>query len=79
VPCSPRSKPMGKKAGGGESHMRLILGIIIGCALAVGTAYVVDSTSPPDPKEQMVNWDVVGKRIDNFTASVRAGWKRITG
>jgi hypothetical protein len=59
--------------------MRLILGIIIGCALTVGTAYVVDSTSPADAKEQMVNWDVVGKRVDNFTAAVRAGWKRIAG
>jgi hypothetical protein len=45
----------------------------------VGTAYVVDSTSPADAKEQMVNWDVVGKRVDNFTAAVRAGWKRIAG
>jgi hypothetical protein len=65
----------------GESHMRLILGIIIGCAITVGAAYVTDSmsSSAPEAKEQMVNWDVVGKRTDNFIALVRAGWKRIAG
>jgi hypothetical protein len=61
--------------------MRLILGIIIGCAITVGTAYVADSmsSSAPEAREQMVNWDVVGKRVDSFTALVRSGWKRIAG
>jgi hypothetical protein len=60
--------------------MRLFLGIIIGCAITVGAAYVTDaaSSSGPDAK-QMVNWDVVAKRVDSVTALAREGWKKITG
>ena len=46
--------------------MRLIVGIIIGCALTVGGAYIV-------------NWDVVAKNLDSVTTLARAGWKRIAG
>jgi hypothetical protein len=60
--------------------MRLILGIIIGCAITVGAAYVADATtsSAPDAK-QMVNWDVVAKRVDRVTTLAREGWKKIAG
>jgi hypothetical protein len=60
--------------------MRFILGIIVGCALTVGVAYIADatSTSAPDAK-QMVNWDVVAKRVDSVTALARQGWKKIAG
>jgi hypothetical protein len=60
--------------------MRFILGIIIGCAITVGAAYIVDasSSSGPDAK-QMVNWDVVAKRVDTVTALARQGWKKIAG
>jgi hypothetical protein len=45
--------------------MRFILGIIIGCAITVGAAYVVDATSSSGPDaKQMVNWDVVAKRLE---------------
>src|SRR4051794_37885368 len=43
---APRSWPTGLALGPhGESCMRLILGIIIGCALTLGVAYVVDSST----------------------------------
>jgi hypothetical protein len=58
--------------------MRLILGIIIGCALTVGGAYVVDAVSPAGAKP-MVNWDVVAKNWDDLTTLARAGWKKIAG
>jgi hypothetical protein len=58
--------------------MRLILGIIIGCLLTVGGAYVVD-TMTPSPGARMVNWDVVGKNIDGLTNLAREGWKKIAG
>ena len=58
--------------------MRLIFGIIIGCLLTVGGAYVFDTVSPAGAK-QMVNWDVVATNLDSVTALARKGWKKITG
>jgi hypothetical protein len=59
--------------------MRFILGIIIGCALTVGGAYVVDKISAAADKPVMVNWDVVAKNVDNVTTRAREGWKKIAG
>ena len=59
--------------------MRLILGIIIGCAITVGAAYVTDATSSSAADGKMVNWDVVAKRVDSVTALAREGWKKIAG
>jgi hypothetical protein len=59
--------------------MRLILGIIIGCALTVGGAYVVDNMSSAAPGSKMVNWDVVAKNVDTVTTLAREGWKKIAG
>jgi hypothetical protein len=61
----------------GEIRMRLIFGIIIGCLLTVGGAYVIDGASPAGAK-QMVNWDVVTTKLDSVTALARARWKKIT-
>jgi len=63
----------------GEKHMRLILGIIIGCALTVGGAYVADAMAPPAAGSKMVNWDVVAKNLDTVATMAREGWKKITG
>jgi hypothetical protein len=57
--------------------MRFILGIIIGCAITVGVAYVTDAMSSAGGK--MVNWDVVAKHVESVTALAREGWKKITG
>jgi len=59
--------------------MRFILGIIIGCALTVGGAYVADSMSSPTAGGKMVNWDVVAKNLDTVTTLAREGWKKIAG
>jgi hypothetical protein len=56
--------------------MRLFLGIILGCALTIGGAYVWDMTAGPQP---VVNWDVVGKHVNTLTGLARDGWKKITG
>ena len=58
--------------------MRLILGIVIGCAVTLGTAYVGDAIATADGK-QMVNWDVVAKRVDAVTTLAREGWKKVAG
>ena len=69
---------VGARAGTGED-MRLIFGIIIGCALTVGGAYIVDAMSPPAAGSKMVNWDVVSKNLDTVTTLAREGWKKIAG
>jgi hypothetical protein len=59
--------------------MRFILGIIIGCALTVGGAYVADKISVAADQPVMVNWDVVAKNVDSVTTRAREGWKKIAG
>ena len=59
--------------------MRFILGIIIGCALTVGGAYLADKISAAADKPVMVNWGVVAKNVDSVTTRAREGWKKIAG
>jgi len=59
--------------------MRLLFGIILGCLLTIGGAYVVDMMAPASPSARMVNWDVVGKNIEGLTTLAREGWKKIAG
>ena len=77
---APRSKPTRgcRESVREKREMRLILGIILGCAITVGVAYMGDATATSDGK-QMVNWDVVAKRVDAVTALAREGWKKIAG
>ena len=63
--------------------MRLIFGMILGAALLVGVAYVVDtssgkSTSSGVEQRPMVNWDVVGRNVDSLTATIKDGWAKLT-
>jgi hypothetical protein len=59
--------------------MRLFLGIIVGCALTVGGAYVTDKVKASDGSLPMVNWDVVAKNLSDLTDLARDGWKKIAG
>ena len=54
--------------------MRFIFGIIIGCLLTVGGAYVFDTVLPAGAK-QMVNWDVVATNLDgcDVASAIRSG------
>lgn|SRR5262245_4142488 len=67
------------KSGKGDKYMRFIFGIIIGCALTVGVAYITDVTSGSPSAKPMVNWDVVAQHVDAVTALAREGWKKIAG
>jgi len=58
--------------------MRVFLGLILGCALTIGGAYLVDMQSGAGARP-MVNWDVVAKNIDGVVALARDGWKKIAG
>ena len=57
--------------------MRLIFGIILGVLLTVGGAYVSDTAQKSDA-DRMVNWPVVAKNVDAFTAMVKQGWAKLT-
>jgi hypothetical protein len=59
--------------------MRFLLGLIIGCALTIGGAYVADAVNGSPSNKPMVNWDVVAKNVDAVTALAREGWKKIAG
>lgn len=58
--------------------MRFIFGMIIGALLTVGGAYVADSRADPLQGGRMVNWTVVGEKMDELTADLRRLWDDFT-
>ena len=62
-----------------EQASRLILGIILGCALTVAVAYVSDATSASAAAgKPMVNWDVVDHNVASLNTWVREQWTWLT-
>jgi len=59
--------------------MRVFFGLILGCALTIGGAYLIDNMQAGPGARPMVNWDVVVKNIDGVVALARDGWKKIAG
>lgn len=63
--------------------MRLLFGMIIGALLTIGGVYVVDSRADPLQGTRMVNWNVVGQRVNDLTVDLRRVWhdftRQITG
>ena len=63
--------------------MRFIFGMIIGVLLTVGAAYIADSRTDPLQGTRMVNWTVVGERLDELTVGLQQVWddftRKITG
>jgi hypothetical protein len=63
--------------------MRLLLGLILGALFTVGGAYILDSRADGVEQRRMVNWDVVGQRVDELTANLQILWhdftRQITG
>ena len=58
--------------------MRFIFGMIIGALLTVGGAYVADFRVDPLLGGRMVNWTVVGEKVDELTADLRRIWDDFT-
>ena len=68
--------------------MRFILGIVVGCLLTVGAAYVHDAASPDAPTEvavastadgRVVNWDVVNHDLRGLNGWVQSQWAWLSG
>ncbi|HRF09543.1 MAG TPA: hypothetical protein PL193_13000 [Xanthobacteraceae bacterium] len=63
--------------------MRFLFGILVGAALTILTAYIVDSRTnvagvEPSSTRQMVNWDVVSQNWHQFSYRVRGEWRKLT-
>ncbi len=59
--------------------MRLLFGIIVGAALTVGGAWVVDQRNVGSLEGPFVNWERVERGWNNLLDSTRKQVRRITG
>jgi hypothetical protein len=63
--------------------MRFFFGMILGALLTIGAAYIADSRSDPLQGTRMVNWSVVGEKLDELTVDLQRVWhdftRQITG
>ena len=61
--------------------MRFLFGIIVGIALTVGGAYLIDSgkdaSSTETAARPMVNWDVVDINWQRASTRVRHEWNKL--
>ena len=58
--------------------MRMLIGLILGVVLTVGTAWWVDQGAGPS-QPRMVNWDIVSQRTQEAQVRLREGWNSLTG
>ena len=58
--------------------MKFLLGMIVGALLTVLGTYIADSRSATVEQRRMVNWDVVGQRLDTLTADAQSVWDDFT-
>ena len=58
--------------------MKFLLGMIVGALLTVLGIYIADSRSSTVEQRRMVNWDVVGQRLDTLTAVAQSVWNDFT-
>jgi hypothetical protein len=65
--------------------MRILLGLILGAALTVGSAYAFDrmqdtpNGSSAAEQRHMVNWDVVDANWQTLKLRARTEWNRLAG
>jgi hypothetical protein len=62
--------------------MNLILGVIVGALLTIGTVFMADAFATSDVttetcSKQIVNWEVAKERLHQTTASIATGWDRL--
>jgi len=58
--------------------MKFLFGMIVGALLTVLGTYIADSRSATVEQRRMVNWDVVGQRLDTLTADAQSVWNDFT-
>ena len=58
--------------------MRFLTGFILGALLTIVGVYIVDLQAEGEQPQRMVNWDVVGERVNGLTAGAQAMWADFT-
>lgn len=58
--------------------MRFLLGVILGALLTIVGVYIVDMRADGVDQRHMVNWDVVGERLNQLTAGAQQVWADFT-
>ncbi|HZJ11273.1 MAG TPA: hypothetical protein VFD26_01290 [Methyloceanibacter sp.] len=58
--------------------MRLVIGILLGVLLTIIALYIVDLGADGGDQRRMVNWDVVGERLNGLTSGIQAIWADFT-
>lgn len=51
--------------------MRLLFGMVLGAALTVGAAYLVDSSAGAGDGPKIVNWTVAGDRVNELAGTAQ--------
>jgi len=64
------------------SAMNLLLGIIVGVLLTIGTAFIADAFTTAEVtseacSKQIVNWNIAKERLHETTDSIETGWNRL--
>jgi hypothetical protein len=64
--------------------MNLLVGLIVGVLLTIGTAFIADAfvtseVTSDTCSKQIVNWDVAKERLHETTSSIATGWDRLKG
>lgn len=64
--------------------MNLLVGLIVGVLLTIGTAFLADAFATSEVvsdacSKQIVNWDVAKERLHETTSAVATGWERLKG
>ena len=62
--------------------MNLLLGMVLGILLTIGTALMTDAFTASDVtaekcSKQIVNWDVAKERLHETSSSIAIGWDRL--
>ena len=62
--------------------MNLLLGIVLGILLTIGTAFMADAFTTSEVtaencSKQIVNWDVAKERLHETSSSIATGWDRL--
>jgi len=58
--------------------MRLFIGILLGVLLTIIGVYIVDLDADGVNQRHIVNWDVVGERLNELTAGLQKIWADFT-
>jgi len=58
--------------------MRLLLGIILGVLLTIIVVYIADLGADGEEQRRIVNWDVVGEKLNALTSEAQAIWADFT-